>query len=551
VNSILLKKSIFLLISSFLLYFIFFWKQNHHIITGDSGYLLVQIENLIDSFSRGHLSFEYIYKGSLIDEEYAFLPYRVNDLIYIVSGKPYIVFPPFLPLINSFLFLLIKNSYVFYILNFISAIAIVYYLFKTLELLSLRFSIQYIIVLLLFFGTGISQYLFVLHETILAYALLTISLYYFLLFIKENNIYHYIVSLLLIGIGVYFRIEYLIIFIAYGFSILLFYRQHLNNSVVINGTLTIVIVILPIILFNQIVYGHPLGLRYYSINPKLEVMRQPWIKNIFEIFFDPIAGIFFQSSFLLLFFIPAMWNLKEKENQFLLFSSLLIFFSIFFAFPYQGGHPAPRYIFPVYAFLLPLFGRLFQEKILNSSNFKKIGILIPFILLILFSFKLNLKTIKWLHNNEKYVGEYFNFIKQCKSDTIVFSDFDLMHNFQTLDKDKVLFSVDSYEKFNLLTEKFSNKNIKDFCLVSLMFEFSPKEYILRTINLKLLTFWGDKESSIISPFRNLEKYYLAQDNTKKEALEEERRIFMIQEINSFSVLEQKNFTLLQYKYYSK
>jgi len=282
----------------------------------------------------------------------------------------------------------------------------------------------------------ISSFLFLIHPAVLYYSarglfpnILFVSFLVISVFFLVNkpfqNLWKYLDFIsagLFLGITISIRPSEIIwIFIIY-FLLFFFYRKEINYKQILFLLGSFFVAILPLFLFNFLIYGHPFSSAYnpavsgegadisQKINWFAEISKYIFPfgfhpKSIFKVFSNYFLGIFWwltiPVAFSAMFFIKKAIYRKIKKE---ILVYLLICVPVsFFIFSYYGswifsdnqtstvsiGTSYIRYWLPIYIFVLPLIA-LFFKNIVNLFSGRKRQAVILFLIITCFLFSLKI-----------------------------------------------------------------------------------------------------------------------------------------------------------------
>ncbi|MCE9501855.1 MAG: hypothetical protein K8R21_15345, partial [Leptospira sp.] len=312
---------------------------------GDSGLMYLQVKQIVDSH---YSTFAFDYKGKTLDDQYRYAPYK-KPFLAGVGEKHYIDFPPYYPLFGAPFYQLFGMRGL-YVPGFLAIAGLLFLLIRFGKLFSFsHFQINSVLFLYSFASTP-NLYSLVFHEYPVALLAITCALFYLskYVFSEEKKIYLILFGLFS-GISLFFRLELIFVIIPAGISTLIILRKNfvLIPALSLAGFLVPFIALL---VLNQHIHGHPLGLRYYltltdNVSPDLKER----MGIIYRMLFSETRGLFRQNPYYLFSFAFLPWLFKSRDNRIkflyliLLFSSILILVTS----PNDGDHIAPRYLFGI------------------------------------------------------------------------------------------------------------------------------------------------------------------------------------------------------------
>jgi hypothetical protein len=444
------------------------YKNIHY---GDIGLMYVQVQDIIDS---GYSKFSLSYRGESIDPEYKFFPYK-KPFVGEINQKHYFVFPPYFLLINAILFQRLGNDGLF-ILNFLSFLFTLFLIFKLGSQFELDNSFINFSIVLYVFGMTSSNYNFVFHELPFAIFLITLSIYFSFLYLRDKrNLY-----LLLFGFfgaaSLFFRLEMIFIIAACGVALQFTLRNNFWQIL----KFSIIGFIIPFsifIFFNYQIYDNPFGLRY-SLN--LTEASALSLKDKFQIIYDLLflkaRGLFYQSPFVAILFLFAFFYKKNKEpgRKFLFIVISLSLFCILITSPNNGGHISPRYLFGVYP-VLSIFSVTcykfiseylisLREKRMEAFFYKNLALSfkILFLCLVVFSIISTYQNYQWLKKSSGNVSIFNSKLQSLAGkNPIVFRDYSQPINAQSLYLNQMTFTLEDLNGLSFLLQKFESANIRE------------------------------------------------------------------------------------------
>jgi hypothetical protein len=449
---------LFLFSLSILLVSLVLWNPYKSIQYGDFGLMQIQVDDIIQSNYKD-LSIQY--KGKELDPDWNYYPFT-KPFLGKVNDQFYIDFPPYFPLLNSIFYKLFSINGLFFI-NLASTIFTFFLIWRIGLLLKLN-NIWIIFSLFLYsFCTTILTYNFVFHEYPLAVYLITLSIYFGILYkIDNKNLY-----LLYFGffgaLSLYFRLEMIFLILSLGFSIAISNPKKFFK-IFIFSSLGFIFPFLLLLYLNTKIHNHPLGLRYLltlTENSTPSILQR--IDLVIDMLFSKTRGLFYQSSFFILL-PPFFFFIKNKTKEFfyLYLFILLGFFCIFISSPNHGDHRAPRYLFGFFPILTVLFCFSLQNFLLHEMNLKlKKFILVSLLVLVVFSLKSSLENFSILQKSNRAVKE-FNLVIQNEFnfDSLILADYGMSLNTQSIYLNKKVFVIEnskdviSFLQKNKFKEKF-------------------------------------------------------------------------------------------------
>lgn len=425
-------------------------KTNFEIVYGDSGFMWIQVMDLIHS---GYSDFSFSYPGKEFDPKGEFLPISF-PFLGVLDSRYYIVFPPYLPLVVSLARVLFDSNLAIYLVQILFFSGSLFFLYLLFSEFSKRRWLVVSFVYLYLFCTTVFVYNLVIHEYSFGLFFLYGGIYFYQKFLKSDQHSNLIYSSLFFGLSVYFRLEFLIIitFIS-GLSFL--FRRETRKQILYYWVPGFLIILTSFFILNTLIHHHPLGLRYI-LNMDDPAMGKP-IRHelIFDLLFSKKMGFFYQSPYLALVILfsifvtirKGLWN-DGKSYTFLYLSiSILSMSLILMTAPNDGGHLSARYLFGVYPFLFVL-GLLLFEALLDSKKtlFYWVSIFI-IVSSVFFSFKQWLYAVQFIRSSDKNVQTMVDYFKSVNKKYIVFTDTNIPKNLQSLMYEKTMFVVSEKRLF--------------------------------------------------------------------------------------------------------
>ncbi|EMN90888.1 ArnT family glycosyltransferase [Leptospira weilii] len=466
-----MKLYLLFLLSCLILFFGF--KTDFEVTYGDSGFMWVQVMDLIQSDFR---TFSFYYSGSSFDPKGEWLPFQapflgIHDLQY------YIDFPPYFPLVVSVGRVLFGSNLGIYLIQVLFFSGSIYFLYLLFSEFTRRRWLSVSFVYLYLFGTTVFTYNLVIHEYSIALFFLYGGIYFYHRSIKTKKNTNFIYSSLLFGLSLYFRLEF--IFVIFPLSALSFLlRREIRKQIFFYWAPVFLVILASLLALNTYIHGHPLGLRYILTmgNPVTVALSRSDI--IYDLLFGKERGYFFQSSYLalIIFFsifvaIYKRWYKDILSLELLYLGvSILSIFLILATAPNHGDHISPRYLFGTYPLLFAL-GLILVESFLD---FKKsavyYGVLILVVISLLFSVKQWFYAIRFIRTSDKNVRTMMDYFRSENKKYLVFTDTNIPKNIQSLMYEKTILYV---------SEK---KLVSDF-LAKDVFKIDPSQILI----VRLLT----------------------------------------------------------------
>ncbi|WP_210416346.1 LA_3751/LA_3752 family putative glycosyltransferase [Leptospira idonii] len=444
-------KVFFLFLASVLSLF-FFLKKDFITVYGDSGFMWLQMMDLIHS---GYSTFAFDYSGKGFDPEGLFLPF-LKPFLGEYNGKFYIDFPPYFPLVISIVRPLTSSNLSVYLLQAFSLSVSLFFLFRIVFLFTKEIRLSVLSSFGLLLGTTMFTYNMAIHEYSIAVCLLYTGIFFLLSAMLENRRL-LIWAGIFCGISLFFRLEF--IFTVFAWTSLSFLTGRFKfKELCFYFAPGFLLLLVSLFALNQSIHGHPLGFRYLlTMNDPITIENSK-LDVVYETLFGKLRGFFYQSPYLLLFFLFGLFHFgKEgkwkdyKSNEFLFFTvSILSMSLILFTAPNHGDHLSPRYLFGVYPSFF-LFTALAVKDILKFSGKGKLSALIVFLLCFGFSVKQLWKTVQFVRESDKTVSLISKLILSKPQDTIVFLETGLPKNLQTYFFEKKQYHVTKEEIGQFLT----------------------------------------------------------------------------------------------------
>ncbi|WCL50474.1 hypothetical protein [Leptospira sp. GIMC2001] len=453
-------------------------------------------------FSQG---LYFSYSANDMDPEFRLFPLP-DHFFHMVNNQPMSVFPPILPFLYSFLY----GEYFNYFYKFLQLT-----LFIGSILLLQKMKPRIGITILTIFGSQISIYIFLLHETILVFFLQSAGL--FLLYRNK-----YLTSGLISGLIVLFRPEAIFV----GFLPLLFLKHTRSQKISKSSKLQFLLAFsigLAIVGGTQwAIYNSIFGLRIEKnilFHFDLELQKS----LLFLVFYKlPIFTLFLILSLASLIWIvfrnkakhKSTNPLKAKPNQDAKFNEveleyrnlqkhswfiskfnfpfiLLVFILlVFFLSPNHGGHNTPRYFFVFLPFLILICN---HYLIYLKKSFRYL-----IMASILFIGSINLiftyTELKQLSNLQNKIKSQ---IQSIDYDTIVFTNPDISFCFINLFKDRNnYFLLRDNKDMKILYNAATKKNWSKIAVVDMVYNQDPKDHFAKICDTEDCSFRFDKRISI-------------------------------------------------------
>ncbi|WP_061224566.1 LA_3751/LA_3752 family putative glycosyltransferase [Leptospira weilii] len=435
---------LYLLFLSSCLILFFGIKTDFEVTYGDSGFMWVQIMDLIQSDFR---TFSFYYSGNSFDPKGEWIPFQapflgIHDLRY------YIDFPPYFPLVVSVGRVLFGSNLGIYLIQVLFLSGSIYFLYLLFSEFTGRRWLSVSFVYLYLFGTTVFTYNLVIHEYSIALFFLYGGIYFYHLSIKTKKNTNFIYSSLLLGLSLYFRLEF--IFVIFPLSALSFLlRREIRKQIFFYWAPVFLVILASLLALNTYIHGHPLGLRYILTmdNPVTVALSRSDI--IYDLLFGKERGYFFQSSYLalIIFFsifvaIYKRWYKDILSLELLYLGvSILSIFLILATAPNHGDHISPRYLFGTYPLLFVL-GLILAESFLDSKkSFAYYGMLILVVISLLFSVKQWFYAIQFIRTSDKNVRTMMDYFRSQNKRYLVFTDTNIPKNIQSLMYEKTILYV--------------------------------------------------------------------------------------------------------------
>lgn len=422
---------------------LFSYKTNFDIFYADSGFMWIQIQDIIRS---GFSTFSYFYSGKTFDPTGEFVPFT-SPFLGSFDGKFFIDFPPYFPLLSSIVSIVSEKNLAFYLFQLACIILACFFLAKTIHLI---FENSLVAILSQFFfllGTTVFTYNLVIHEYSVGLFFLYAGIYFFLKSLLKTQRQFWISGIFL-GLSLFFRLEFIFVIFVLCATSFAFAKISFRNLVLFS--IPFLLILGSLFFLNTHIHGHPLGFRYTLTMNDPITLNSSRAHIIFELLFGKIRGFFTQSPFLFFFGIFGIILLGKKLLQnsvlprdfFFYFSnvSISLVLLLFFA-PNHGDHISPRYLFGIYPvfFLFCLF--VFFELWANANRFTKLGLTLIVFVLSFLSLREFHKTMKFISNSDEAVAAISKEIGSSKEPFLVFTDQILAKNLQTLHYSKTQFYV--------------------------------------------------------------------------------------------------------------
>ena len=216
-------------------------------------------------------------------------------------------------------YLILKNKGL-YVLNFICFVFTLF-LIGNFTFLVLKHHISRILVLFLYcFGTTIAVYNLTFHEYPTAIFFSTCAFYCYFQAIQTTKNKFAIISGLSAGTSLFFRLELIFFYISFNFIFLVLEKKK-SFKTILWFSFAFLLPFITLLVLNQIIHHHPLGLRYYltiTDNETLTIMER--FKVLVSILFDKQRGFFYQSPYLILLFFAPIFFRQSFQKQKLYFS---------------------------------------------------------------------------------------------------------------------------------------------------------------------------------------------------------------------------------------
>ncbi|PJZ79951.1 hypothetical protein [Leptospira meyeri] len=393
------------------------------------GYLLVTTKQ-IEAFSDFALlewqiklalqgKFYLPYDSFLQDPNFQFFP--LPDLFFHVhKGFVYSTFPNFYPIFSAPFYAIDEQvgiRFAQFILFFLSIY--IFYQIKKDKLATV----------LLLFGSSISLYIFLIHDTILFF-FLEISILF--LFHRRWTVLPGILSICL----VWMRPEMVFSI----FLILIFFSKEKNWKKII---ITFIVTGFVFSIVNKLTLGTFFPLRLVK-SPKFNFNADTSF-FLFKILLEQIP-IF------ILFIFYLIKAIIRKKNLYQYISLILITFLLVLISPNTGGHNTPRYFYG----LFPLYILLFREngnETTNTKLTKTWGVLC--FILAMYQINLLFQKSKELTKISKYQTNTVQMIRKIKDKVLVFNNSDF--SFVSLPALETLPNSEAQKELLLLRPNFSKK----------------------------------------------------------------------------------------------
>lgn len=263
---------------------------------------------------------------------------------------------------------------------------------------------KFAIIITFIFGLGTVMFPYSLIYFSHAVQTFIIFLSFFLIFKykKEGNFNYVFLAMILLGFSAVVDIISLIPVIVLGFYVfsILFKKPKLLAI----SIFFLFIGILPLLVYNYSIFKTPLtSTRFYmdsAIWQLGETERNtggfgefnPFV--LFRVLFDPYRGLFYYYPFLIFALVGTVWMYKKYPSEVYVIVAMLILTTLMLSFrvEWHGGSSfGPRF----YSFLMPFFAIPFLFLLKNISKKIKIFLLLPLIILSIFSNVVGLENWEW------------------------------------------------------------------------------------------------------------------------------------------------------------
>ena len=390
-----------------------FGRKDVEIAYGDSGLMYLQARQLVDA---GYATFAFDYPGVDLDPGYEFVPYR-KPFLAPVEDKYFIDFPPYFPFLAAPL--LASFGYPgLYLPGFVALGLTFGLLIACARLVGLgRIGRSTVLLAYGLFST-VPLYNYIFHEYPLALALWAGALYC-LLHVEKRGFSPVPAILfgLCSGLAVVFRMELVLVAAAGGLAYLLVIRDRWLAF----GLYAALGALLPLgFLFvaNEVIHGHPLGLRYTMTISENANPDSRWT-IIYGLLFSEVRGMLWQSPFFLLILLFPFAKL-ERPGRLLLTLVGSAFVAILVTSPNHGDHIAARYLFGIFA---P--GCILCALVIRDFRFQTYRRALAIFAMILFvvSFRAHYKAYLFIQGSDRVARTVLERLDQIEARHVVFGDY--------------------------------------------------------------------------------------------------------------------------------
>ncbi|EMO82852.1 ArnT family glycosyltransferase [Leptospira santarosai] len=420
-------------------------KSDFEVVYGDSGFMWVQVMDLIRSDFR---TFSFYYSGSSFDPKGEWLPFQA-PFLGTHDSKYYIDFPPYFPLVVSVGRVLFGANLGIYLIQVLFLSGSIYFLYLLFSEFTRRKWLSVSFVYLYLFGTTVFTYNLVIHEYSIALFFLYGGIYFYHRSLKTNKNTNFIYSSLLFGLSLYFRLEF--IFIIFPLSALSFLlRKEVRKRILLSWAPVFLAIFVSLLALNTYIHGHPLGLRYILTmdNPETVTLSRAGI--VYDLLFGKERGYFFQSSYLALIIFFSVFTTIYKRSYkdvlslelLYLSTSILSIFLILATAPNHGDHISPRYLFGTYPLLFVL-GLILVESFFDSKkSVVYYGTIILIVISLSFSVKQWFYAVRFIRVSDKNVRTMMDYFRSSENKRyLVFTDTNIPKNIQSLMYEKTILYV--------------------------------------------------------------------------------------------------------------
>ncbi len=420
-----------------------FGRKDLEIVYGDSGLMYLQTRQLL---AARFTNFAFDYPGRDLDPQNEFIPYRKPFLVN-VGGEAYIDFPPYFPLLAA-PFLAAFGYAGLYLPGFFGLAATLLLLLACARFAGLGRAGQSMVLLLYGLAGTAPLYNYIFHEYPVALACWTGALF-FLLRLEHQQFRAPAAFAFgaLGGLAVVFRMELAVPVAAAGMAYLLIVRERPVAFAVwsLGGFLLPVSALL---IGNQEIHGHPLGLRYAMTIAENTNPDSRW-QIVYGLLFSDVRGLFFQSPFFSTLCL-APFARVQRAGRLLLVLTGVAFLTVLASAPNHGDHIAPRYLFGLFA---P--GCILTVLIVRDWKWTRLRRALSLFVLILaiLSFRSHYKSYTWIRNSDTAARAVLEKIRMVEARHIVFEEYGSPLNLQNLFQEKVFLVAEDAAKKNELARR--------------------------------------------------------------------------------------------------
>jgi hypothetical protein len=425
--------------------------------SSDFGLMMIQVEDIIQS---NFTSLAIQYSSFNTDPSFEFYPFT-KPFLGKVNSAYYIDFPPYYPLMIAFI-KIILGKYAYYFFSNLSSLGNLILIKLILSKFSIKQSLIHLSLILYSLCTTIFTYNFFIHEYPLAVFLITFSIYFAINFNFDKNNKELFLFGFFSGISLFFRLEMIFITAATGLALVYSNRKKIL-PIFVYSLFGFLIPFTILIILNQEIHGHPLGLRFVvtiNDNPSLNLIDRINIAK--ELLFGNFRGLFIQSLFFALIPILGSYSKRDSSKDFFLILIAIAFIAILFSSPNHGDHIAPRYFFGLYPIGVITFIIFLNEffQVYESKIYK--GILF---LIIIYSIQNCFKNYVWMHDVFSKLNYFQTTIRDLKTDSVIFTSYAEPLNSQNIYLEKKVQVANTPEKMRRLLEIKKNKGKLNLAIV--------------------------------------------------------------------------------------